>query len=118
MALGLLQDCNWEERGWQEMSFFVCFLYASNATPKIVSKSEGGVSVCKTWDMRIVVEGLCLVCWLDDKRIRKRFARGADPEFEIGQIFPRLGDRRSRQRNLNNTITSHTASMQQVQATP
>ncbi len=38
MALGVSQDCNRVAKGWEAMSRFVCFLYASKAAVKIVSK--------------------------------------------------------------------------------
>ncbi len=59
MALGESQDCSWAARGWEAMSFFVCFLYASKAALKIVSKSVGDVAVDGTWDI-VLVEGACM----------------------------------------------------------
>ncbi len=48
MALGESQDFSWVARGWEAMSFFVLFLYASKETLKISSKLmeeavEGGI---------------------------------------------------------------------------
>jgi hypothetical protein len=34
-------DCNWAARGWEAMSFFVCFLYAFEAVVNIVLKFGG-----------------------------------------------------------------------------
>lgn len=38
MAPEELHDCRWVARGWEAMSFFVCFLYSFKAAVKIVSK--------------------------------------------------------------------------------
>jgi hypothetical protein len=38
MALEESHDCSWVARGWETMSFFVCFLYSFKAAIKIVSK--------------------------------------------------------------------------------
>ncbi len=56
MELGESHDRNWAARGWEAMSFFVCFLYASKAALKIVLKfaEEVDVAVGRTWDMRLV----------------------------------------------------------------
>jgi hypothetical protein len=58
MVLGESQDCSWVANGWEAMSFFVWFLYASNAALKIVSKSVEveDVAVEIAWDM-VLVEG-------------------------------------------------------------
>ena len=45
MALGDSQDLSWAARGWEAMSFFVCFLYSSKAAvkmvPKVVDSDDG-----------------------------------------------------------------------------
>ena len=56
MASGVSQEFSWAAKGWEAMSFLVCFLYVSAAALKIVSKgveegAEGG-----DWDM-VLVEG-------------------------------------------------------------
>ncbi len=51
MASGESQVCNWAAKGWEAMSFFVCFLYACKAVVKIVSKFVEEVAVARTWDM-------------------------------------------------------------------
>ena len=38
MALEESQDCNSVARGWEAISFFVCFLYVVKAAVNIVSK--------------------------------------------------------------------------------
>ena len=43
-------------RGWEAMSFFVCFLYVFNASVKSASKFVEGVEVDGTWDMVSVVD--------------------------------------------------------------
>jgi hypothetical protein len=58
MALEELQDCNSVARGWEVMSFFVCFLYAFKAAVKIVSKFGEEVEVDGTWDIMTLAEGL------------------------------------------------------------
>ena len=45
MALEESQDCSWLARGWEAISFFVCFLYAFKAAEKIVSKLVEDVEV-------------------------------------------------------------------------
>ena len=45
IALEVSQDFIWVARGWEEMSFFVCFLYAFRASEKISSKLEEDVEV-------------------------------------------------------------------------
>lgn len=57
MALGESQDWSWTAKGWELMSLFVCFLYASKAAPKIDSKSGEGIVTDGTWDMVLLVEG-------------------------------------------------------------
>ena len=59
MALGESQDWSWTARGWELMSLFVCFLYASKAAPKIDSKSVEGIATERTWDMVLQDEGDC-----------------------------------------------------------
>ena len=51
MALEESQDCSWVANGWEAMSFFVFFLYASKAAVKIVSKFGDEVVVGGTWDI-------------------------------------------------------------------
>ena len=55
MALEESQDCNSVASGWVAISFFVCFLYAFNASANIVSKCVEEVEVDGTWDMMILV---------------------------------------------------------------
>ena len=43
IALEESQDFIWVARGWEAMSFFVCFLYAFRASEKISSKFEEDV---------------------------------------------------------------------------
>jgi hypothetical protein len=38
IALEESQDFSWVARGWEAMSFFVCFLYTFKAAENIVSK--------------------------------------------------------------------------------
>ena len=45
IALEESQDLSWVARGWEAMSFFVCFLYAFKAAEKIDSKSVEDVEV-------------------------------------------------------------------------
>jgi hypothetical protein len=45
MALEESHDFSWAARGWEVMSFFVCFLYAFKAAEKIESKFVGIVEV-------------------------------------------------------------------------
>ena len=45
IALEESQDFSWRARGWEVMSFFVCFLYAFRALEKISSKFEEDVEV-------------------------------------------------------------------------
>ena len=49
MALEESQDFSWVAKGWEVMSFFVFFLYASKAAEKIVSKFVEYVEVDGTW---------------------------------------------------------------------
>ena len=68
MALEESQDRSSVARGWEAMSFFVCFLYASKEAVKIASKSaedvledvppRGG-----TWD--VVLNEDAWLAWLD-----------------------------------------------------
>jgi hypothetical protein len=51
MALDESQDFSWVAKGWEVISFFVCFLYAFKASVKIVSKFVEGVEVDGTWDI-------------------------------------------------------------------
>ena len=51
MALEESQDWNWVANGWEVMSFFVLFLYASKAAVKIVSKFGEAVIVGGTCDI-------------------------------------------------------------------
>ena len=51
MALEESQDWSWVARGWEAMSFFVCFLYDFKAVEKIDSKFVGDVEVDGTWDI-------------------------------------------------------------------
>ena len=51
MALEESQDLSWVARGWEAMSFFVCFLYALKAAEKTDSKFEEGGEVDGTWDI-------------------------------------------------------------------
>jgi len=60
MVPGESQDFSWAARGWEAMSRFVWFLYASKAAVKIVSKFVEEVAVDGTWDI-VLVEG----AWLD-----------------------------------------------------
>ena len=53
MALEESHDFSWAARGWEVMSFFVCFLYASKAAVKIVSKFGEEVPVGGIWDIVI-----------------------------------------------------------------
>jgi hypothetical protein len=50
MALEESQDCSSVARGWEAMSFFVCFLYAFKAAKNIVSKFGEEVEVDQSWD--------------------------------------------------------------------
>ena len=45
------QDFSWVARGWEAISFFVFFLYASKAAEKIVSKFVEYVEVDRAWDI-------------------------------------------------------------------
>jgi hypothetical protein len=45
MALEEPQDFSWVAKGWEAMSFFVCFLYAFKASEKIASKFVEDVDV-------------------------------------------------------------------------
>ena len=45
IAVGESQDCTWLARGWEAISFFVCFLYAFKAAENIVSKLVEDVGV-------------------------------------------------------------------------
>ena len=45
IALEESQDFNWVAKGWEVMSFFVCFLYAFRASENISSKFEEDVEV-------------------------------------------------------------------------
>ena len=58
MALEESQDCNSVARGWEVISFFVCFLYVVKASVNIVSKFVQEVEADGTWDMMILVGGL------------------------------------------------------------
>ena len=58
MALEESQDCNSVARGWEAISFFVCFLYVVKASVNIVSKFVQEVEADGTWDMMILVGGL------------------------------------------------------------
>ena len=51
MAIDESHDCNWAANGWEAMSVFVFFLYASKAAVKIVSKFGEEMVVGKTWDI-------------------------------------------------------------------
>ena len=51
MALEESQDLSWEARGWEAMSFFVCFLYVFKASEKTDSKFKEDVEVDGTWDI-------------------------------------------------------------------
>ena len=51
MALEESQDFSWVAKGWEVMSFFVFFLYASKAAEKIVSKFVEYVEVDRAWDI-------------------------------------------------------------------
>ena len=51
MAVEESQDFNWVARGWEAISFFVCFLYAFKAAENIVSKFVEDVEVDGTWDI-------------------------------------------------------------------
>ena len=51
MALEDLQDWSWVARGWEAMSFFVCFLYVSKATENIISKFGEDAEEDGTWDI-------------------------------------------------------------------
>jgi hypothetical protein len=51
MALEESQDCSSVARGWEAMSFFVCFLYAFKAAENIVSKFGEEVEVDRSWDI-------------------------------------------------------------------
>ena len=51
MALEESQDSSWVARGWEAMSFFVCFLYSFQAEEKMVSKFVEVVEVDGTWDI-------------------------------------------------------------------
>ena len=51
MAVEESQDFSWVARGWEAMSFFVCFLYAFKAVSKIVSKIVEDLEVDGTWDI-------------------------------------------------------------------
>ena len=48
MASGESQDRSWVARGWEVMSFFVCFLYAFKAAVKMASKPVEEVEVDET----------------------------------------------------------------------
>lgn len=48
------QDLSWSAKGWEVMSFFVCFLYSLKAAVKIVSKFGEEVEV----DDIVLVEGV------------------------------------------------------------
>jgi hypothetical protein len=54
IALEESQDRNWVARGWEAMSFFVCFLYSFKAAVKIVSKFVDDVAVDGTLDIVLV----------------------------------------------------------------
>jgi hypothetical protein len=60
IALEESQPFSWVARGWEAMSFFVCFLYAFKAAEKILSKSVEYVEVDETWDIALFVEGVGL----------------------------------------------------------
>ena len=49
--MGESQDLSSAARGWEAMSFFVCFLYSFKAAVKIVSKFWEEVEVDGTWDI-------------------------------------------------------------------
>ena len=51
MAVEESQVFSWVARGWDAMSFFVCFLYAFKAAENIVSKFVEDVEVDGTWDI-------------------------------------------------------------------
>ena len=55
MALEESQDCNSVARGWEAISFFVCFLYVVKASANIVSKFVEEVEADGTWDMVVLV---------------------------------------------------------------
>ena len=55
MALEESQDCNSVARGWEAISFFVCFLYVVKAAINIVSKSVEEVEADGTCDMMLLV---------------------------------------------------------------
>jgi hypothetical protein len=57
MALEESQDWSWVARGWEAMSFFVCFLYVSKTAENNVSKFGEEVEVDGTWDIMLVIEG-------------------------------------------------------------
>ena len=50
-ALGESQDLSWAAKGWEAMSFFVCFLYSFKATVNIASKFVEEAEVDGTWDI-------------------------------------------------------------------
>ena len=56
MAPDESQDFSSVARGWEVISFLVCFLYASKAAVNIVSKFVEDVEVDGTWDIVFVVE--------------------------------------------------------------
>ena len=78
MVLGESQDCSWVAKGWDAMSFFVCFLYAFKAAEMIVSKFVEDVEVDGTWDM---VESKELVgCLGENKKVSGKGHKGADSD--------------------------------------
>jgi len=64
MALEESQDFSCVARGWEAMSFFVCFLYAFRAAVKIVSNFVEEVAVDGTWDI--------VLAWLDALGITRK----------------------------------------------
>ena len=50
------QDLIWAAKGWEVISFFVCFLYSLKEAVKMVSKFGEEVEADEIWDI-VQVEG-------------------------------------------------------------
>ena len=61
------QDFSWVAKGWEEMSFFVCFLYVFKAAENIVSKFVEDVEVEGIWDIVWLTE--LVGCLRQNKRV-------------------------------------------------
>ena len=97
MALEESQDCNSAARGWAEISFFVCFLYAFKAAANIVSKFVEEVEADGTGDMMVLVGFLDLDAKAQAQMIRSItvWGTGALADGDASCLFYRRAADRS-----------------------